>query len=302
MTNSIEQPPLNTSQMGMVMAAANHFGLNVDIDQAFFESGHGFMVNVRADVCPSGPYVWNNDRFRSQLQNFGLRALSLGFVYPDAPESERVEMEKKVAKELDAGKVVGIGHFDYQVVLDLNSEGFVLTQPWGPDAPVTPGALTRKTWKELENPPPVEFISFSKCDALDPESRLSSALSYAKDVFEDPEGFQHPEYGTSLNAYPLWQEAMQNEEHDRHGQWWNATVWSECRNLTGQYMRRIKVSNSTLQEDLNQLGSRYIELAETICASAPQDLALQEKLELITAAEQIEKDCAVRIRALPLGT
>ncbi|MCY4656457.1 MAG: hypothetical protein OXC80_06530 [Gammaproteobacteria bacterium] len=58
MSKALHQPPLNTSQMGMVIAAANYFDLPVTSKQAFFESGHGFMVNTGKDMCPGGLHIW----------------------------------------------------------------------------------------------------------------------------------------------------------------------------------------------------------------------------------------------------
>jgi len=298
-SKALHQPPLNTSQMGMVIAAANYFDLPVTTKQAFFESGHGFMVNTGKDMCPSGPYVWDARRFRSQLSNFGLHAQTLGTVFPGEADDNRLNLQSQIRHAMQAGKVIGLGHWDYQVVLDANDQGFQLSQPWDSETPTTPGFLTADSWKELANAPPIEVIAFTKCEPLDDVIRTDAALQYALDVFNSPEDFQHPGYGLGLNAYPIWRDSLSHETYDMHGQWWNATVWSECRLMTGQYMQDFSSANSAFTKGLNALGDLYVKLAETICESAPQDVPNRKKLELISQAEELENQCVNHLRTLP---
>ena len=42
-------------------------------------------------------------------------------------------------------------------------------------------------------------------------------------------------YGFGPDAYERWLAALESDDIDVHGNWWNASVWGECRAFAAEY-------------------------------------------------------------------
>ncbi|MYF28707.1 MAG: hypothetical protein F4169_07555, partial [Gammaproteobacteria bacterium] len=90
---NLTQPPYDTSLVGVVKGALDYYGIDTAPAETFVLSGHAFVINIHPELCPSGPYCWNQERFRDLLPNLGIRMEQLGMLVAAAPAADKGELE-----------------------------------------------------------------------------------------------------------------------------------------------------------------------------------------------------------------
>ncbi|MDE0348773.1 MAG: hypothetical protein OXM56_03575 [Gammaproteobacteria bacterium] len=297
------QPSYDTSLLGVAVAAAQHFGLDRTPAEAFVLSGHAFALNIHPDLCPSGPYCWDFGRSLALLANLGLEMRELGALPPTADPRDKRRLEDTVRRELERGAVCSLLNLDHQIVTGCDAEGFVLARPWGSEAPSTPARLTFGTWDECQSGPPVAFYRLAPC-AAPSETPLGDALDFALEAWRDPGRMTEAPYRFGPEAYGLWLAALGNAEIDEHGNWWNASVWAECRAFAARYFS--VVSPEALPEWLpprpaRELGERYAAVADRLRDASDRTRASVSRHDLVAEARDIEADCIERLERLSSG-
>ena len=293
------QPPFDTSMLGVVHGAMSHLGVGRTAAEAFFLSGHAFVINIHDELCPSGPYVWNWDEFFRLLPNAGIRMTELAMLMPAASASERSEVEAQVRAAIAEGAVCSLVHLDHQLVLGHDDEGFVLAQPW-PGMESTPARLTYGTWAECQNGPPVAFFRLDACEPPSGQPALE-ALAYAVDLWKHPERHTNPPYAAGDGAYAKWLAAIDQGPKDVHGNWWNASVWAECRQHAAGYFASLASAangeNPISPEDAGWLADRYQKLTHLFRLASDRESSAAEKRRHIAEARELDRACMQRIAA-----
>ena len=259
--DNIKQPPLNTSMMGVIRGVMNYYGIKMSDAMAYGGSGHAFMINIHEVVCPSSPYVWKYDDFIKLLQNLGLKITPLGFFSKEKTQDDRNKIEDILRQHLNAKDPCSLLNMDNQIIYGYDEERLLLTQPWGDCVDVTPGTLTFQTWKEFGDEIHVEFFSYEKVQAADDTKIITDSLQYALDLFENPEKYNYEKYTIGAGAYDTWIKAHEQEKAHTHGNWWNGTVWSECRYMAAEYFSEIAGKHDGIAEKSRELSTQYKEIA-----------------------------------------
>ena len=238
---ALEQPPYDTSLMGVVKGALDHYDIACTPGKAFVASGHAFVLNVHEELCPSSPYVWDYRRFFELLRNLGLATEQLGMALPNAAASDKAALEEKVRTALDSGAVCSLLNLDNQLILGYDDAGFALAQPW--DAiDSTPARLSYGSWRELQAGPPLDVLPVQPLRAtpLGADARATlDALDFAVELWRHPQRYAVERYGMGANAYANWLAALDAGHGDEHGNWWNGVVWAECRDRAGDYFQDL---------------------------------------------------------------
>ena len=294
------QPSFDTSLLGVVKGAMSHLGVACTGAEAFFLSGHAFVINIHDELCPSGPYVWNWDGFFALLPNAGIRMTHLASLMPGAGVSERAQAEAKVREAMAEGAVCSLVNLDHQLILGHDEQGFLLAQPWSPNVDSTPARLTYGTWAECETGPPVTFFRLDACD-VPSEQPLEDALAYAIDLWEHPERHTNEPYAVSDGAYEKWLAALDGGPSDEHGNWWNAVVWAECRQHAAEQFAAI-AQTSTDEAPISPasaewLAGKYRELERHLRAASEREAPAADKRRHVIAAREIDNACIGRIAA-----
>ena len=297
------QPPYDTSLLGVAVAAGQHFGLDCTPEEAFVLSGHAFALNVHPDLCPSGPYCWDFQRSLALLANLGLEMRELGALPPTAAPSDKRRLEDSVRRELERGAVCSLLNLDHQLVTGCDEAGFVLARPWGPEPPSTPARLTFGTWAECQSGPPIAFFRLAPC-ANRSATPLADALDFAIEAWRGPDGMTEPPYRFGAEAYDLWLAALGNGEIDEHGNWWNASVWGECRAFAARYFG--EASPETLPEWLppgpaHELAEGYAAVAGRLRDTSDSARPRRARHDLVAQARDLESDCIARLERLRPG-
>ena len=110
---------------------------------------------------------------------------------------------------------------------------------------------------------------------------ILASLEYAVHLWEHPVQHTGPGYGMGPYGYDRLIDAVKAGAGDSHGNWWNATVWSECRSMAAAYFAEIAddlPEASTLSQDLSK---RYSSIAEGLSRVSDKEMDATEKVALL---------------------
>ena len=297
----LEQPPFDTSLMGVVKGALDHYGIDRSADEAFVVSGHAFVINIHEELCPSGPYCWNTETFARLLCNIGLHREMIGMLLPATSTAEaKGALEAKVREAMDQGAVCALLGLDHQLLLGYDDEGFMAAQPWSDAADSTPARVTFGSWEEYSAGPPLTFFKFTQCQEAS-KTPVHEALDFAVDVWRNAEGYVEANYGLGAAAYANWLGAIDAGHGGEHGNWWNAVVWAECRERAGDYFQSLAASEFPGPVDRQRarlLAVDYRALAMLLYRASDKTASDTDKRRLVEKARDLESRCIERIAEL----
>ena len=298
-STSLVQPPYDTSLVGVVEGALDYYGIDTAPAETFVLSGHAFVINIHEELCPSGPYCWNQDRFRDLLPNLGIRMEELGMLTAASPAADKAGLEARVRAELDQGNVCSSVSLDHQLLLGYDDAGFDLSQPWGEGVvDSTPGRLSFGTWAEFAESPPVAFFKLEPCERRSASAATTAALDFVVDFWGCPEQFAWDAYGTGSQAYDNWLAAIDAGHGAEHGNWWNAVVWGECRERAGDYFHGLAAAEFPGPIDQRQardLALDYRALARLLYRASDKTASAGDKRGFVEQARSLDERCAERI-------
>ena len=296
------QPSYDTSLVGVVKGALDYYGIDTAPAETFVLSGHAFAINIHEELCPSGPYCWDQGRFRDLLPNLGIRMVELGRVMPTAGADDRQRLRERVRSELDDGKVCSVLNLDHQLVVGYDDTGFELALPWGEGVvDSTPARLTFDTWREFVHGPPVAFFGFEPAPRRSESAATAAALDFAVDIWRCPEQFAENPYGAGNLAYGNWLAGIDAGHGDSHGNWWNAVVWGECRERAGDYFQALAAAGfpgPIDQRQARELAVDYRALSRLLYRASDKTAGAADKRRFVEQARDLDAGCVERIAAL----
>ena len=298
----ITQPPLNTSHLGVMQSASSYFELPWSAAELFVGSGHAFITNIHAELCPSGPYVWETAPMLDLFSNLNLDVEVLGFVMPHgATKEQRVEFDASIRQALIDGKVCTLECMDHQTVAGFDEEGFLLTQPWDRSIDTTPPKLKYGSWEGFDSDVPLTAFAVSKNSLVRdfPHDVLKPAVEYALEVWDNsPASTHNALYRIGAAAYPNWIKAIDDGHGGEHGAWWNAVVWGECKAMAASYFNDLASSISGASELIATIATNYREAADAMLRASDIQQDKETQKEVVRQAEAAETKAFEGLREL----
>ncbi len=295
---NLSQGRLNTTLMGVVKAVLDYYHLVSSDAWAFGGSGHAFLINIHEQICPSGPYCWKYDGFQKLLRNLGLEMTDLGFYHSGSAPEERAAVEQKLKHALDSGIPCSLVNMEHQVISGYDDKTFFTGQPWGDCCGgFPPATLTFGSWQEMKDEVHVNFFTFGKLRPADDRTAVRDSLSYALDLFRHPEQHSLEHYGIGPIAYDNWTRAVA-EHGSSHGNWWNGTVWSECRAMASGYFAEVGQKLGAVAGQADELSRAYKEIADLLSRAADKSLESTAKAALLTETKEKEARAVNRVESL----
>jgi len=295
--SNLTQPPLNTTLMGVLKGADDYHGLNLSEATVYGLSGHAFLINIHVQLCPSGPYCWKRENAKPLIENMGMRMTDLGFFGTGAEEEAREKVESQLRDALDKGIPCSLINLENQLITGYDSTGFFTAQPWGPKKKFPPSRLSFRTWKELGKKFHVNFYTIEKVEPSGRHSAILASLDYAVDMHKNPAEHSSDAYGVGPRAYDNWIKAVP-ESGSGHGNWWNATVWSECRRMAAAYFSEIGEENHEVADLCSQLNREYRKIAENLQRVSNKKMDPEEKIALLKETKRLEATAIVGVEKL----
>jgi len=101
--------------------------------------------------------------------------------------------------------------------------------------------------------------------------------------------YSRKDYGIGPAAYANWKGAVK-EHGSGHGNWWNATVWWECRNMASGYFAEISSMYDDLRESACELSTAYADIAGILGKLRDKEMDAGNKTELLQQVEMMEQE------------
>ena len=165
-------------------------------------------------------------------------------------------------------------------------------QPWECDFP--PPGLTFGSWREMGSEIHASFYSYSRVERLDTAFSIQRSLLYALDLTASPEDHTLTGYTCGTKAYDVWIQGVNDGLGSTHGNWWNATVWAECRKMGAEYFREIARGYPACSELALELARCFDGISRNLEAVSKAELPAGDKAGLLAKARDAENG------ALPL--
>ncbi len=298
----VTQPPLNTSHLGVMQSASSYFELPWSTAELFVGSGHAFVTNIHAELCPSGPYVWETAPILELFSNLNLDIEVLGFVLPhSATKEQREAFDSSIQQALIDGKVCTLECMDHQTIYGFDEEGFLLTQPWDPMTDTTPPRLKYGSWEGFDSGVPLTAFAVSTNDSVRdfPHEVLKPAVQYAINVWDSSPPSSHSElYRIGAASYPNWIKAIDNGHGNEHGAWWNAVVWGECKAMAASYFDELASTMKASADLIQDIAANYRDAADSMLRASDIQQAKETQKEAVRAAEEAETKAVNGLREL----
>jgi hypothetical protein len=284
--------------MGVVRGAADYFGIELSTPMLYGLTGHAFVINIHQALCPSGPYCWNREPFYRLLANAGIEAESLGFYWNDGGAMPRAEVEAKLREALDAELPCFLVNMEYQLITGYDETGFLTAQPWAPRVDFPPQHLTFESWAELGQEVHMDFHILRPIVPAERSEGVLASLAYAQDLWANPTAHTSADYGIGPNAYTNWIQAVKDGHGASHGNWWNGTVWAECRQNAAAYLAELAPLLPRSAGLAGELSASYAQVAEALGRASDKELADADKIAVLERAAAVEAECTARLGEL----
>lgn len=289
---TLSQPCNNSTLLGCVSGAAKHYGLPVSPAMLCGLSGHAWLINIHRQLCPSGPYCWDRAPFFKLLANAGLATEPLGFFWTEGGAMPRAELEQRLRGAVDEGLACYLVNMEYQLILGYDETGFVTAQPWAPHVDFPPKHLTFETWSELGSEIHIDFYITRPTPAKELGAAIAESFDQARGMWsEAADGTTAAsDYGLGPRGYDYWIQAVRDGHGDSHGNWWNGTVYAECRDHAAGYLREVGNLYPHAAAVANELAEGYARVSEWLKRAADKALPADDKIAILTQAAALERD------------
>ena len=294
---NLRQPPLNTTMMGVLKGVAGYYGLALDAPMIFGLSGHAFLINIHTQLCPSGPYCWSWEKASPLIENLGLRMTDLGFFGSGSSLEARAKVEGVLRAALDQGIPCSLVNMDHQIIEGYDRTSFFTARPWPWNTEYPPEKLTFGSWDEFGPEFHASFFTVERIESAARQAAILTSLDYAVDLWRNPTQHTTEAFGVGPKAYDNWIAAA-SAAGSGHGNWWNATVWSECRRMAADYFSAIADDNQSLADLCAQLKSQYLKISENLGHASDKGMDSSEKIDLLKQTKELEAAAIFNVEKL----
>lgn len=294
--SKIKTVPYHNTLMGIIKSVSDYYSLELSQSMLYGATGQAFMINIHEELCPSGPYCWNRDPFYKLLKTIGIDMTDIGFYHDGSTHDDRAAIEKVMKDQIDKGSPCGLVNMEFQLVYGYDETGILTSQPWSLNFPQA--HLNCSTWDEFEDEIHVNFFTFKKIEPIDMKSIIKSSLKHALDLNENPAVHTSEPYYTGIKAYDTFISAVENGSGNNHGNFWNATVWGECRTMASKYFLDIADMYNHVSEIAKELSDDYYLISQGLIKVADINVPIKPKVELLNEIKDRESKALINIAEL----
>ncbi|MBN2829929.1 MAG: hypothetical protein JXR56_06395 [Candidatus Cloacimonetes bacterium] len=288
--DNLKQYPFNTTLMGTIKGIFQYYGYQYSDAFIFGGTGHAFLINIHEQLCPSSPYCWNSTGFVNLMKNMGVEQIDLGFFMQKSSLIARKEIQDKIKSLLKKGVPCSLLNMENQLVYGFNEEVLLTSQPWECSPEFPPKTLTYDDWTELNGEIHLNFYSYTKTSPAPVKQIVKESLEYAVELNRFPKKFASGSYGIGPLAYENFLKAVE-KYGDSHGNWWNATVWSENRLMAAQYLKECaEMFDQEVADTCLKASGIYSEIGILLNKISDKALPVTEKTAFLHQAATLEKE------------
>jgi hypothetical protein len=279
--------PLWVTHLGCILGCAEFLGSDVSAPWLFGITGHGFIMNIHQELCPSGPTAWRCETVPELCRNAGLQIerVSSHTSRPDFAEKQTQAWDA-VREAIDGGYPCygwELADPEFYVIYGYDDVGYYFC------GPLVEEGDGPKPWQELADTGIgwLEVGVVSLCDPASDADAVRQGLEFAL-AFADPATkADYSSYATGLAAYDLWISALGNGKADGFGTAYNAEVWSECRRMAVAFLKEAR----------QRLGAKYAQHCdEAISAYTEVSAHMDAVAELFPFTDVPEEEKQANVR------
>ncbi|MCC7261183.1 MAG: hypothetical protein IT369_01545 [Candidatus Latescibacteria bacterium] len=293
-------PKYHATLMGVLSEVAGHFRSSFSRAMLYGGSGQAFMVNIHPTLNSNSIYAWNHAPFFRALAGLGIEMIDHGTFSRGTSLPTRRALEQLLADELDTMQPCALVSGEYQLISGYDSTGLVISQPWTSHGGRRPRHLSFGTWSELGPEVQARFFTFRKVVGKDLRGLVIDSLQYARSLYYESGKHTFAPCAAGAEAYPLWARALQGPADTGHGNWWNATVWAECRAMASGYFAELAQLFPATAELGMMLADEYALIASDLSALADPEMLsrVPEKVALLQSVALRERNCVAALSDL----
>ncbi len=229
--------PLWVSHLGCLKGCLNYLGIPMSASWLYGATGHGFMLNVSRDLCPSGPTAWKSNVILTLGSGVGFRTIMV-FGYRGSGDLEAAQTRawEAARRAVDDGVPCYAWELDVPEFYVINGYDDVGYYYQGCTAEEGAGP---KPWRELGDTGIgcVELVVVHPQEPRDDATTVRNALEFAVAVANGGEDWVLPQYAMGLAAYDTWADALDRGAASGIGAAYNAAVWESCRRHVVSFLR-----------------------------------------------------------------
>jgi hypothetical protein len=140
------------------------------------------------------------------------------------------------------------------------------------------------------------FYTLDRATPSDRATATRASLTYAVDLYQNPERHSIGEFGVGPRAFENWIAGVRAGHGAEHGAWWNAVVWSENRLRAADYIREIS-DLLEAPEDVEEIVTELGMVGDILYRCADRTMAAEDKIALLEDAAARDAECFDRIAA-----
>ncbi|MBD3364614.1 hypothetical protein GF359_05310 [candidate division WOR-3 bacterium] len=235
----LDWEPLWATHVGCIKGCVDYLKLGHSVAWVYGGSGHAFVLNVSADLCPSGPTTWEPEPFYELGRNLGyeIKTVHGHKGMENFPELQK-EAWELVNLALNAGSPCygwELLYPEYYVIRGYDQNHYHFLGP-GADADTKP-----KLWMELGE----TDIGVIDMHAVRPlEEGPADDVTVVKAALEFAVAYAQTGKwafaGAGSKGYDNWIKAFESGKAHPHGAAYNAAVWTECRKYAVEFLKEAK--------------------------------------------------------------
>ena len=234
--NAINVNPLWSSYVTCLKAISDYCDLKYSTPWIYGGCGHAFILNVTADLCPSGPTAFSDRPMASLFRNLGIGLYGTIFDKHD-PEFDRKQKEawEMTCQAIDNNMPTfgwELGIPEYGIIYGYDNENYLFYD--------CQGKTQSRKWDTLGKTD-IGVVSIFSANSEDKTADINKILkdtfTFALEFSKHNKELTYPLYANGLKAYDVWIDALEKEKYNPFGLAYNSAVWTECRTMAVEFLR-----------------------------------------------------------------
>ncbi len=247
--NNLFFKPHYVSHLGCLDGCFEFFGMEISKPWLYGATGHGFIINIATDLCPSGPTAWNTAMIFQQSRKLGAEIDGIMAWKKDADFSQKQEQAwNLIKKAIDNNQpcygwqIGAIPEFD--IIYGYDDAGYYY-QGYSTEEGSGP-----KPWQEVGTTGVtlLEMYRVNRIRPVNDNETIKHAFQLIVKHSQNPKDWiQYPKYKSGLEGFDQWIKAIESGTALSFGNAYNASLWAECRIMAVEFLREAQ----------ERLGSQY---------------------------------------------
>ncbi|MHA2179361.1 MAG: hypothetical protein ACXAAK_13525 [Candidatus Thorarchaeota archaeon] len=237
---NLKWQPRYVSHLGCIEGCLNFLENEISTAWLFGGTGHAFVLNIAADLCPSGPTAWKPLILFQLAHHLGFEIKGIfSFKTREEFPKEQENAWDFVRKSIDDGKPCYGWELEipeYYVINGYDDVGYYISGVGCDDGK---GPIK---WQEIGTSDigVIEMYSVQKVPSSKPEVVVKEAFEKVLHHATNPAEWIFDNYSSGILGYDKWIAAVTDGTALSMGLAYNSVVWAECRQYAVLFLKEAK--------------------------------------------------------------